>query len=135
VKLETYAKLINIEGQTMSHMTKRKIVPAVSAYAEQIANTINAKKEANSKLKPKADLKLLEKLNDGANDIAEELEELDEALEKAQGTADALEKARVYHDEVLAAMGRLRTVCDEMEGIVSTKAWPMPTYNKILFYC
>ena len=135
VKLETYAKLINIEGQTMSHMTKRKIVPAVSAYAEQIADTINAKKQANSKLKPKADLKLLEKLNDGANDIAEELEELDEALEKAQGTEDALEKARVYHDEVLAAMGRLRAVCDEMEGIVSTKAWPMPTYNKILFYC
>ncbi|MDO5117983.1 MAG: hypothetical protein Q4D34_05795, partial [Eggerthellaceae bacterium] len=66
---------------------------------------------------------------------AEELEELDEALEKAQATEDALEKARVYHDEVLAAMGRLRTVCDEMEGIVSTKAWPMPTYNKILFYC
>jgi len=135
VKLETYAKLINIEGQTMSHMTKRKIVPAVSAYAEQIADTINAKKQANSKLKPKADLKLLEKLNDGANGIAEELEELDEALEKAQATEDALEKARVYHDEVLAAMGRLRTVCDEMEGIVSTKAWPMPTYNKILFYC
>ena len=32
-------------------------------------------------------------------------------------------------------MGRLRIACDDMEGIVSTEAWPMPTYNKILFYC
>jgi glutamine synthetase type III len=32
-------------------------------------------------------------------------------------------------------MDRLRIVCDEMEGICSTESWPLPTYNKILFYC
>ena len=79
--------------------------------------------------------KILDKLNEGANEISDAVDALDEALAKAQGTEDALAKARSYHDDVLAAMGRLRTVCDEMEGIVSTKAWPMPTYNKILFYC
>ena len=135
VKLDTYSKLINIEGQTMSHMTKRKIAPAVTTYAEQVARTINAKKKANGDLKPKADLKLLAKLNDGANAISDALDVLDEALAKAQGTDDVLAKARAYHDEVLAAMESLRAVCDEMEGIVSTEAWPLPTYNKILFYC
>ena len=135
VKLDTYSKLINIEGQTMSHMTKRKIAPAVSAYAEQIAATINAKKKANPALQPTADLKLLGKLNDGANEMSDAIDELDAALAKAQGTTDALEKARAYHDEVLAAMESLRAVCDAMEGIVSTEAWPLPTYNKILFYC
>ena len=135
VKLDTYSKLINIEGQTMSHMTKRKIAPAVSAYAEQIAATINAKKQANPDLQPTADLKLLGKLNDGANEISDALDVLDAALAKAHGTSDALEKARTYHDEVLVAMQSLRVVCDCMEGIVSTEAWPLPTYNKILFYC
>ncbi len=135
VKLDTYSKLINIEGQTMSHMTKRKIAPAVTTYAEQVARTINAKKKANGDLKPKAEQKLLAKLNDGANAISDALDVLDEALAKAQGTDDVLAKARAYHDEVLAAMESLRAVCDEMEGIVSTEAWPLPTYNKILFYC
>ncbi|MBR0405561.1 MAG: glutamine synthetase III [Eggerthellaceae bacterium] len=135
VKLETYAKLINIEGQTMSHMTKRKIAPAVNAYAEQIARAVNAKKQANPELQPTADLKLLGKLNEGANEISDAVDALDEALAKAQGTEDALAKARSYHDDVLAAMDRLRVACDAMEGIVSTKAWPMPTYNKMLFYC
>ena len=135
VKLDTYSKLINIEGQTMSHMTKRKIAPAVAAFAEQIANTVNAKKQANPNLQPTADLKLLDKLNDGANEISDALDVLDAALSKAQGIDDELAKARAYHDEVLAAMQSLRAVCDRMEGIVSTEAWPLPTYNKILFYC
>ena len=135
VKLDTYSKLINIESQTMNHMTKRKIVPAVSTYAEQVAATVNAKKQASPDLKPTADLKLLAKLNDGANAISDALDALDAAIGKAQGIDDVLAKARAYHDEVLAAMESLRAVCDEMEGIVSTEAWPLPTYNKILFYC
>ena len=135
VKLDTYSKLINIEGQTMSHMTKRKIAPAVSAYAEQIASTINAKKLANPDLVPAADQKLLAKLNEGANEISDALDALDEAIVEAQGTSEPLARARSYHDGVLAAMGRLRLACDAMEGIVSTEAWPLPTYNKILFYC
>ena len=32
-------------------------------------------------------------------------------------------------------MDELREICDEMENIVSTEAWPLPTYNKMLFYC
>jgi len=135
VKLDTYSKLINIEGLTMSHMTKRKIAPAVSAYSEQVANTINAKKAANPELHPTADQKLLGKLNDGANEISDAVDELDAALAKAQGADDILAKARLYHDGVLAAMDRLRAACDAMEGVVSTEAWPLPTYNKMLFYC
>ena len=135
VKLDTYSKLINIEGQTMSHMTKRKIAPAVSAYAEQVADAINAKKQANPGLEPRAEQKLLVKLNEGANEISDAVDVLDEALAAAKGTAEPLAKARVYHDGVLAAMDRLRAACDAMEGIVSTEAWPLPTYNKMLFYC
>ena len=135
VKLDTYSKLINIEGQTMSHMAKRKIVPAVTAYAEQVADTVNAKKKADPALEPTGDLKLLRALNEGANGISEALDELDRALEAARALDDGLEKARAYHDEVLGAMERLRSLCDRMEGIVSTEAWPLPTYNKILFYC
>ena len=135
VKLDTYSKLINIEGQTMSHMTKRKIAPAVSAYAEQVARAINAKKQANPGLEPRAEQKLLAKLNDGANEISDAVDVLDEALAAAHGIEEPLAKARSYHDGVLAAMERLRAACDAMETIVSTEAWPLPTYNKMLFYC
>ncbi len=135
VKLEQYSKLLNIEGQTMSHMTKRKIAPAVTAYATEVAESINAKHMACADMEPAADKKLLRKLNDGANGMSDAVDKLDAALDKAHATTDALEKARVYHDDVLAAMDGLRVICDSMESIVSTEAWPIPTYNKILFYC
>jgi glutamine synthetase len=119
----------------MSHMAKRKIAPAVCAYAEQVANAVNAKRQANPDLQPAAELKLLGALNDGGNEISDAIDALDEALAAAQGESDALAKARCYHDGVLGSMERLRTACDAMERIVSTEAWPLPTYNKMLFYC
>ena len=135
VKLEQYSKLLNIEGRTMSHMTKRKIAPAVSSYADQVASTIIDKKAACPEIDPAGDTKLLRELNDGSNRMATATAKLDAALEKAQGTTDVLAQARSFHDDVLTAMDELREICDEMENIVSTEAWPLPTYNKMLFYC
>ena len=135
VKLEQYSKLLNIEGRTMSHMTKRKIAPAVSAYADQISQTIIGKKKACPELEPVGEIKLLKELNEGTNRISECLEVLDAALGEAASIEDSLEEATAYHDKVLAAMDDLRAVCDEMENICSTEVWPMPTYNKMLFYC
>ena len=135
VKLEQYSKLLNIEGRTMSHMTKRKIAPAVSSYADQVASTIIDKKAACPDIDPAGDTKLLRELNDGSNRMATATAKLDAALEKAQGTTDVLTQARSFHDDVLTAMDELREICDEMENIVSTEAWPLPTYNKMLFYC
>ena len=57
--------------------------------------------------------------------------DLDNLLKCVQ---DALTFARVYHDEVLAAMEELRVIVDSLEDICSTECWPIPTYNKILFY-
>lgn len=135
VKLEQYSKILNIEGQTMSHMTKRKIAPAVTTYAGEVADTINAKKAACPSMEPKADIALLEHLNDGSNKMAEATEELDAAIAKAQSIEDPLESARSFHDGVLTAMSDLRAICDDMEGVTPTTVWPMPTYNKMLFYC
>lgn len=135
VKLEQYSKLLNIEGRTMSHMTKRKIAPAVSNYATQIAATISAKKAACPELEPEGDVKLLKMLNEGSNKMSVCLDALDAAIEEASAVEDTLAEAQAYHDKVLAAMDDLRIVTDEMENICSTEVWPMPTYNKMLFYC
>ena len=137
VALEQYDKIINIEGKTMSHMTRRKIAPAVTAYAKSVAEAVVLKKSACSSVDCTAEEKLLDRLSDGSNAIEEILGKLDTAIRDAQDLQHQerfMEAARVYHDRVLDAMEELRRVTDEMEGIVSTEAWPLPTYNKILFY-
>ena len=134
VKLDHYSKILNIEGQTMSHMAKRKIYPAVCRFAGDIADTIVAKNRACEGMSPAGDVALLEKLNTGANDMSKAIDVLDEAIEYCRRIEDPLEKARACHDRMIPAMDKLRAISDDLEGIVATKDWPMPTYNKILFY-
>lgn len=134
VKLEQYSKLLRIEGLTMSHMTKRKIMPAVSRYAGQISKTILNSKNAVPSLETTGDDRLLEKLTSGTNAMEEATEKLDEALAYAENIEDTYENARAYHDKVLDAMESLREIVDGLEDITSTECWPIPTYNKILFY-
>jgi glutamine synthetase len=134
VKLEQYSKLLRIEGLTMSHMTKRKIVPAVNNYAGQIAQTIVNTKAALPDADTSGDEKLLADLTNGLTETSAKLAILDEALAYAEGIEDTLENARAYQSKVLAAMEDLRTTVDHLEDISSTECWPMPTYNKMLFY-
>mgnify|MGYP007133693189 FL=1 len=42
--LENYCKTIVIEANTMVDMVKREIIPAVEAYAMELARTASAKK-------------------------------------------------------------------------------------------
>ena len=135
VKLEQYCKLLNIEARTMSHMTRRKIGPAVTKCADKVAKTIIDKKNAIAGIKPTAEENLLKEINDGCNEIYARVDEVDAALDKAHKENDIFKKSRIYHDEVLAAMEHLRKECDHMENVCSTDSWPIPTYNKILFYC
>ncbi|MGN0034506.1 MAG: glutamine synthetase type III, partial [Coriobacteriales bacterium] len=134
VKLEQYSKLLRIEGLTMSHMAKRKIFPAVNRYAGEVSKTIVDTKTALPSADTSGDEKLLADLTQGLNDMSVKLAVLDEALAYAEGIEDTLENARAYQSKVLAAMEDLRVTCDHLEDISSTECWPIPTYNKMLFY-
>lgn len=40
---------------------------------------------------------------------------------------------RLIPDQLLPAMGELRSVCDSLEASVSREAWPYPRYSDLLF--
>ena len=43
------------------------------------------------------------------------------------------ETAKEYHDTVLPAMAALRAPIDELETIVDSEYWPVPTYGELMF--
>ena len=51
----------------------------------------------------------------------------------AAAMPEGREKAVYYHDQVAAAMEKLRKPVDELEMIVDKNAWPMPSYGDLLF--
>ena len=132
IKLEQYANLINIEALTMIDMANKQILPAVNAYAADVASNLAIKQDMG--VACKAETKLLKKLSDGADAISDDIDALVEAHDAMIATADVQARGDACRDNVLPAMEQLRKDADAMETICSKEYWPLPSYNDILFY-
>ena len=131
-KAEQYSKLLNIEANTMSYMTRHMYLPALIDYSGDIATGVATKAELG--LKAKAERKLIERLTDGIDKISDAVDDLEEKNTAAQKIEDPQEQSDAYADSVLPAMETLRAAVDDMERLCSHDFWPVPSYNKMLFY-
>ena len=128
---ETYAKTINIEALTMIDMAGKDIIPAVSAYTGDLANTVLAVKEAGATASTQVEL--LKKVDGLLTEAQAALETLQAKTAKASAIEDVKAQAFYYKDTVKAAMDALRAPVDKLEMVVDSDIWPMPTYGELMF--
>ena len=133
ITLENYSKTVIIEANTMVDMAKNEIIPAVEAYALELAKTAAAKKALDAGLACKYETDLVKKLSDLTDRMAEAADALEEALLGLDEAADIAEEANMVRDTVLVKMCELRLACDEAETVTAKKYWPFPTYGDLLF--
>jgi glutamine synthetase len=131
ISLERYSKEINIEAQTMVHMSKREITPSVSRYLSEQLGLLQGLEV--SELSNESLAGLVSDLNKNLSALIEKTTALDKATKAAQGVSDALKQAETYRDKVFPAMAALREVADHLETLVSDDVWPIPTYSEMLF--
>ena len=134
ILLETYSKVINIEGLTMVDMAKKQILPAVNSYIGDLAATAKKKLAVTEGLSCKMEKDLLEKLSvleDSAYDKANKLAAL---LEEGGKISNGLAQATFYKDQILPAMEELRSDCDALEVDTAESSWPFPQYGDLLFH-
>ena len=133
ILMENYCKVLHIEAATMLEMTKRDILPAVSAYSEELARTAKTKKSVLPGADCTYEEKSLEKLSALSGAMFVKTDALEEALAKAGGLEDVTEEAMYYKDSVIPAMAALRADADALETITAKKYWPYPSYGDLLF--
>jgi glutamine synthetase len=129
--LEKYCKLLNIEYQTMSVMAKQDILPAVSAYAADLASGISvltaeggsAEFEKETLAEISADMSAAYKALKSLNSLIAECDKIDDY----EVLADKIK------DEMIPAMDELRANCDKLELETAAEYWPFPTYGELLF--
>ena len=126
IKLEEYAGLINIEARTMIDMASKLYIPSVIAFVNSVASSMNTVKSAYAQADTSAQQTILVKASSLLADAQKALDEL-------KKVTDAAETAKEYHDTVLPAMEALRTPIDELETIVDSEYWPVPTYGELMF--
>lgn len=129
---EQYAKLLNIEANTMSYMVRHLYLPALIDYSGNLATSIATKREIG--VVGRAELALAQQITDGIDKICENVGRLESKNAEARRVKDCGEQDRLYHDKVIPIMDALREVVDGMERICGRDFWPVPSYNKMLFW-
>lgn len=134
IELENYVKVINIEVQTALEMAKRDILPAVVAFATDLADSINSIKATGIAADISVQSETLVEVSKLAADFKKKTAALEASSEKAAGIhGDSYKHAYFYRYEVFEKMGELRSVADALETIVGSDYWPIPTYGDLLF--
>ena len=117
----------------MVEMAKKDILPAVSAYSAELTNTALSKKELSDKIDTTYEEELAAKISKLAAKMYQKTSDLEKAIAGADKITDTYKTAIYYKDKVLATMDQLRTTADELESMVSSEYWPLPSYGEILF--
>ena len=132
-KAEQYTKILNIEARTMLYMARHMYLPALFTYSSDVASSVAAKQAIG--IKSAAETEIVEKLTAGIDEIYAATNSLDEINTTAhQMKNKPQEQCEYYCNKVLPAMARLRSAVDSMELICGHDWWPVPSYNKMLFY-
>ncbi len=133
IYLESYCKIIQIEGKTMLDMARKDILPSVSEYSQVLANTLLAKKAVNKKLACRYEEEMLEGVSARTAEAYGYTQALEEALLKVKEVADVTARAFYCKEKIIALMDGMRAVVDGLEDVVPASYWPMPTYGDLLF--
>ena len=72
----------------------------------------------------------LSKLNSRAYNAVATLKTVDA---EATAAGNAHKSAVLFRDKVLPAMNALRAIIDEMETMVASDFWPLPTYGELTY--
>ena len=132
ILLEEYSKTINIEAITMRQMLRKEILPAITSYMKELAETVTFKKSACEGLSCGYETDILKKLSLSADNLHSLSKELDAALLETE-EKDALTEATAFKDKVIPVMREIRIIADECEMTVAKKYWPYPSYGRIMF--
>jgi glutamine synthetase len=131
IYLEKYLKQVNIEAGVMVDMSRRSILPAAMASAEDFARAASALAAVGAASSmPELRARKVAELVASAS---EETEKLEKALIAAQDIDEPLAQAKAYRESVVPRMEMLRTKVDALEKQVAKERWPFPSYEDLLF--
>ena len=131
IMLENYCKVISIEGHTLSQMCHREILPHMVEFAGKMAESYE--KLSNMKVHNTNIEELVRELSTLITNVDNLTCELDLGLDQCDQIEDYVENARFHRDSIRRVMAELRKAVDRAERLVSSDAWPIPTYTDLLY--
>ena len=130
IYMDSYRKMVSIEGRTTVDMVLHQILPAAISYTNTLCQTVNGKNQIGAS--HIAESALIESLSQATDRLYIKCMDLQKALNKIP---EDIQLGVAYcKDVIIAQMNSLRADADELESLTDKSYWPYPTYSDLLFY-
>ena len=126
---ERYRKVMGIEVRTMQEMTRKSVLPAMSAELKFYADILNA----GGEYAPAYAKKRVTELSSLIDQTYTTLQKLVKAYDKAVALTDSYAAGKDIYYKVCPLMEQLRTYIDRYEVIASREFYKLPLYEDMLF--
>ena len=130
--LENYSKILHIEALTLIEMMNREVVPCIVEFTDKLCRAALNKNSIGG-VNSDVERELIARLSAANKEIFTLTGELKMCVASAEKTNDVLEKAILYHDNILKLMEDIRVFADSAESVVPSEYWPYPSYGELLF--
>ena len=129
IHISNYTTVISIEANTMTDMIRHDILPAVSAYSDQLCQRAFHKDSMGVACRYETSTaREIGKLTDSLLAACER-------LERDMGKIPAEAKAAMdyCHETIVPDMKKAREAADALEDITAGDSWPFPVYSELLY--
>ena len=133
ILFENYAKIINIEAQTMIEMAARDLLPGINAYVAEVAKGVAAKTSVLSTVDVSMEMDVIETLSRLVGEGYIGLKALKKAVAEAAAKPKGEKMAEAFSKKVIPAMQKLREKIDAAEVLTASEYWPVPNYGDMMF--
>ena len=130
IHLQSYKKIVAIEGRTCVDMALHQILPAALRYSNELSKGFLNKKALGIVSKSEHDL--AKRISSACDRLYEKASDLSELLNTIPADTEAA--ANYMSQVILPAMESLRADADILEQLTDKSFWPYPTYSDLLFY-
>ena len=131
IMMENYCKTIHIEALTMIDMVKKSVIPAVLGYENELMSLVSGKKALS--VSCSLEENLLDKISRLSDCMYQKLGVLENAVLGADEITDTQELGTYHREQIFMNMQNLRETVDELETMVSSEYWTLPTYGEMLY--
>lgn len=129
---ERYVTHLIIEAKTLIDIARKDILPAGLKYANLLADNIE-KTSIFGKTYTKEQEELLKNVLSNITDLGKEIKYLEKRIGKVKKEKDLGKKTDLAKSELVTGLETLRIPCDNLEKVVDSSIWKLPTYKDLLF--
>ncbi|MCF8304273.1 MAG: glutamine synthetase III [Bacteroidales bacterium] len=137
IKLEKYAKRIQIEARVLGDLATNHIIPIAIRYQNTLIENVKGLSEVldskNYTRLSNIQLQSIRDISEHIMEIKTNVSAMIEERKKANAIENTTKQAIAYRERVVPYFEIIRYHVDKLELMVDDELWPLPKYRELLF--